>query len=59
MNTIKKFLIKFRYLEGELREHLEFSKLNDNEEVRKLLIKYLKEVRKMQAIIRDEIARLT
>ena len=56
MYTLKKFLIKFRYFEGELRDHLELSKLYDDEEARKLLIKYLKEVRKMQAIIRDDIA---
>jgi hypothetical protein len=58
MYTRNEFLIKFLYLEGELREHLEFSEWKDDKEVRKLLLSYLKEVKEMQAIIRDDIGGL-
>ncbi len=57
MNTIKKFLIKFRYLEGELREKLELSKSKDNKESRDIDLRVLKIVREAQAMLREDINR--
>ncbi len=55
MHTKKEFLIKFRMLENELLEHYEFSKLISDREAVKLIIKYIREVREMQTMIRADI----
>ena len=55
MPTKKQFLIKFRFLENELLEHYELSRLRSDKETRKLIIKYIREVREMQAMIRTDI----
>ena len=55
MYSKKQFLIKFRIIENELLEHYVFSKLKSDKEERKLIIKYIKEVREIQALIRAEI----
>ena len=55
MYSKKQFLIKFRMMENELLEHYVFSKLKSDKEERKLIIKYIKEVREIQALIRAEI----
>ena len=57
MSTLKKFLIKFHYLEGELREKLELSKSKDNKESRDMDLRVLKIVREAQAMLREDIKR--
>ena len=42
-------------LENELLEHYEFSKLKSDKEERKLIVKYIKEVREIQVMIRADM----
>ena len=55
MYSKKQFLMKFGMMEIELLEHYELSKLKSDIEEKKLIIKYIKEVREIQEMIRAEV----
>ncbi len=55
MYSKKQFLVKFRMMENELLENYEFSKLKSDKETMKLILRYIREVREIQAMIRADI----
>ncbi len=55
MHTRKQFLIKFHLIENELLEHLEISRLKNDKEAGKMIVKHLKEVREILSIIHDDL----
>lgn len=55
MHTKKQFLIKFYLIENELREHLEISRLKNDKDAEKIIVKHLKEVNEIRSIIRDDL----